>query len=86
MTNMYRYCKQYCTIGWVDIGTRTKVPLRFVTFLSKVMKINKKSVLSQCFIVGQNILGHALYALYRGPTIFFSQYGLHGYQKTQDFT
>jgi hypothetical protein len=21
----------YCTFGWVDIGTRTKVPLRFVT-------------------------------------------------------
>jgi hypothetical protein len=34
-------------LGWVDIGTRTKVPLRFVTHLSKVMKINEKSVLTQ---------------------------------------
>jgi hypothetical protein len=29
-------------LGWVDIGTRTKVPKRFVTYLSKVVKINKK--------------------------------------------
>jgi hypothetical protein len=28
--------------GWVDIGTRTKVPLGFVTFLSKITKINEK--------------------------------------------
>jgi hypothetical protein len=33
------------TVGWVDIGTRTKVPLRFVTYLSKVTKIDEKSVL-----------------------------------------
>jgi hypothetical protein len=26
----------YCTVGWVDIGIKTKVPLRFVTYLSKV--------------------------------------------------
>jgi hypothetical protein len=32
----------YCTVGWVDIGTRTKVPLRLVTYLSKVTKINEK--------------------------------------------
>jgi hypothetical protein len=24
----------YCPLGWVDIGTGTKVPLRFVTYLS----------------------------------------------------
>jgi hypothetical protein len=35
------------TVGWVDIGTGTKVPLRFVTYLSKVMKINEKSGLTQ---------------------------------------
>jgi hypothetical protein len=53
-------------LGWVDIGTKTKVPLRLVTYLSKVTKINEKSVLpSDRFIVGQNILG----ALYRGPKI-----------------
>jgi hypothetical protein len=34
-------------VGWIDIGTRTKVPLRFVTYLSKVTKINEKSVLTQ---------------------------------------
>jgi hypothetical protein len=34
-------------IGWVDIGTGTKVPLRFVTYLSKISKINEKSVLTQ---------------------------------------
>jgi hypothetical protein len=28
-------------------GTRTKVPLRFVTYFSKVMKINEKSVFTQ---------------------------------------
>jgi hypothetical protein len=37
---------------------------------------------SDRFIVGQNMLGHALY---RGPEFCFSQYGLHGYQKTQNF-
>jgi hypothetical protein len=34
-------------IGWVDMGTGTKVPMRFVTNLSKVTKINEKSVLIQ---------------------------------------
>jgi hypothetical protein len=34
-------------VGWVDIKTRIKVPLRFVTYLSKVTKINRKSVLTQ---------------------------------------
>jgi hypothetical protein len=59
----------YCTIGWVDIGTRTKVLLRFVTYLTKATKINKKVFSpSDRFIVGQNILGHALY---RGSKIFF---------------
>jgi hypothetical protein len=36
-----------CGVGWVDIGTGTKVPLRFVTYLSNVTKINEKSVLTQ---------------------------------------
>jgi hypothetical protein len=31
-----------CTLVWVDIGTRTKVRLRFVTYLSKITKINEK--------------------------------------------
>jgi hypothetical protein len=38
---------KYCTVGWVDIGIGTKVPLRCVTSLSKVAKINEKSVLTQ---------------------------------------
>jgi hypothetical protein len=37
----------YCASGWVDIGTGTKVPLSFVTYLSKVTKINEKSVLTE---------------------------------------
>jgi hypothetical protein len=37
----------WCTVGWVDIGTGTKVSLRFVTYLSKVTKINEKIVLTQ---------------------------------------
>jgi hypothetical protein len=35
------------TVGWVDIGTSSKAPLRFVTCLSKVAKINEKRVLTQ---------------------------------------
>jgi hypothetical protein len=38
---------EYCIIGWVDIGTRTNVPLKFVTYLSKITKINENSVLTQ---------------------------------------
>jgi hypothetical protein len=38
---------KYCALGWVDVGTRKKVPLRFVTYLSQVTKINEKSVLTQ---------------------------------------
>jgi hypothetical protein len=34
-------------IGWVDIGIGTKVPLRFVTYLSKVTKINENHDLTQ---------------------------------------
>jgi hypothetical protein len=30
------------TVGWVDIGTRTKVPLRFVPYLSKVSETDEK--------------------------------------------
>jgi hypothetical protein len=41
-----KYCNAW-TIGWIDIRTGTKVPLRFVTYLSKVTKINEKSVLTQ---------------------------------------
>jgi hypothetical protein len=40
-------CVTKYTEGWVDIGTRTKVPLKFVTYLSKITKINEKSVLTQ---------------------------------------
>jgi hypothetical protein len=35
------------TVGWVDIGTRTKVPLKFVTYLAKITEINEKSILTQ---------------------------------------
>jgi hypothetical protein len=45
-TSQHCCCAQ-CTIGWVDIGTRIKVPLRFVTYLSKIMKIIENSVLTQ---------------------------------------
>jgi hypothetical protein len=38
---------QYCGLGWVDIGIGTKVPSGSVTYLSKVTKINEKSVLTQ---------------------------------------
>jgi hypothetical protein len=34
-------------LGWVDIGTRAEVPLKLVTYLSKITKINEKSVLTQ---------------------------------------
>jgi hypothetical protein len=37
----------YCILGWVDIGTRTKVPLRVVTYLSKVSETDEKNVLKQ---------------------------------------
>jgi hypothetical protein len=39
------------TLGWVDIGTRTKVPLRFVFYLSKVTKIVTASSLVKTFWV-----------------------------------
>jgi hypothetical protein len=48
--NFYMLCFSafsYCTVEWVDIGTRTKVPQGFVTYLSKTTKINEKSVLTQ---------------------------------------
>jgi hypothetical protein len=61
----------YCRLGWVDIGIGTKVPLGFVTYLSKVTKINEKSV-------GQNILGHAVY---RGPKFFFHNMDFMGIKR-----
>jgi hypothetical protein len=58
----------HCRVGWVDIGTRTKVPMRFVTYLSKVMKWTKKVFWpSDHLIIGQHILGHALYKKNLGP-------------------
>jgi hypothetical protein len=50
MTGYLRYTDEFlgeCTIGWVDIGTRTKVPLGFAIYISKITKINEKSVLTQ---------------------------------------
>jgi hypothetical protein len=32
----------YCTVGWVDIGTGARVPLKFVVCLKKVGKITQK--------------------------------------------
>jgi hypothetical protein len=46
-TTHYYEDEIHYTLGWVDIGTRTKVPLKFVTYLSKITKINEKSVLTQ---------------------------------------
>jgi hypothetical protein len=40
-------CGRACRIGWVDIGTRKKVLLEFVTDLLKITRINEKSVLTQ---------------------------------------
>jgi hypothetical protein len=59
----------YCIVGWVDIGTGTKVPLRFVTYLSKVTKITKKTHLPL-----HHWLKHfeSCTILYRGPTNFFT--------------
>jgi hypothetical protein len=53
----------YCTVGWVDIGTGAKVPLKFVVYLKKVGKIKQKFIyLSNRIIVG---LGHTVqYTLY----------------------
>jgi hypothetical protein len=34
--------QNYCTVGWVDIGTVARVPLKFVVDLKKVGKINQK--------------------------------------------
>jgi hypothetical protein len=45
VTILYVTLRTKCTVGWVGIRTRTKVPLRFVTYLSKVTKINAK----KCF-------------------------------------
>jgi hypothetical protein len=80
--------KNHYILGWDDFWLfftfSTKVPLRFVTYLPKVPKIAKKFVWpSDRLIIGHNFLGHALY---KGPKFFFSQYGLHGHQKTQNFT
>jgi hypothetical protein len=34
--------KEYCIVGWVDIGTAARVPLRFSVYLSKTGKIRRK--------------------------------------------
>jgi hypothetical protein len=34
-------------VGWVDIGPRPKVPLKFVALISKVMKIADVNVLTR---------------------------------------
>jgi hypothetical protein len=37
----------HCTVGWVDIGTRARVPLRFVVYLKKGRENDKKLVFSR---------------------------------------
>jgi hypothetical protein len=36
----------YCTVGWVDIGTRARVPLRFVVNFKKSRENDTKLVFS----------------------------------------
>jgi hypothetical protein len=36
----------YCTVGWVDIETRARVPHRFVVYLKKSRENEKKLVFS----------------------------------------
>jgi hypothetical protein len=41
MRMLGQYVKLDCTVGWVDIGTRARVPLRLVVYLKKVGKMTK---------------------------------------------
>jgi hypothetical protein len=41
-----RLSNVHFTIGWVDIGTRARVPLRFVVYLKKRWENYKKLVFS----------------------------------------
>jgi hypothetical protein len=49
-----------CIVGWVDIGTRARVPLRFVVYLKKSRENYKKLVFSSNhFSVGP---GHTVHS------------------------
>jgi hypothetical protein len=57
----------------------TKVPLRFVTYLQKVPKIEKKFFWSSHrFIIGRNFLGHALY---KSPNFFIHNMDFMGIKR-----
>jgi hypothetical protein len=50
--------KEYCTVGWADIGIIARVSLGFVVFLSKVGKMAYKFVSrSDSFSIGHSFLG-----------------------------
>jgi hypothetical protein len=71
------------TVGWVNIGTSTGVQSGFVYFHEKIRKKAKKVFWSSdLFRKGHLFLCQALY---NGPN-FFSQYGVDGYQMTQNLT
>jgi hypothetical protein len=60
------------TLGWVDIGTGARGPLKFVVYLKKVgkMKMTQKSVwLGNRFIVD---LGHTVQYTFLGWNFFLT--------------
>jgi hypothetical protein len=65
MRKMY-VCVVHSRVGWFFFTFSTKVPLRFVTCLPKVSKQAKKKHFwpGECFIIGHDFLGRALY---KGP-------------------
>jgi hypothetical protein len=80
-------CSAGTVLWWVDIGTRTTVPLRFVTYLSKATKIDK----IKCFDpVTASSLVTTFWVIHyictEGSNVFFSQYGLYGHPMTHNFT
>jgi hypothetical protein len=78
----HRYV-QYIRVGWfwTFFSFSTKVPLRFLHNFQKTENSKNYFWPSDLFILGHGFLGQLGIQI-----IFLSQYGLHGYPKTPNFT
>jgi hypothetical protein len=60
-----------CTVGWVDIGIRTKGKRRSVVSLAKVWEIGKKSFLNQSTFIAEGITFRVIQYSREGSKHFF---------------
>jgi hypothetical protein len=85
---LLQYFTSTCILGWVDFGLllnfQQKFPWDLLYIPSKSTKNTKKQIFDP--VTASSLVMTFWVVHYKGYKILYSQYGLHGYQNTQNFT